>query len=175
MFLRFLKVLKLRFIIWLYYGVCRTRTSWWMLWNMPLTCLVNWGPPCFLQRATMSSVSLTVLKCGVAIALLVEQSFMNPRVSGLNLGSFWLRWVSSDKTRSHVVLPTWLLLSVWLLSKNNFPMGKYVIMFKPIYGYLLALCAILPYFSCYRVHLKAVVFFYTLQLNKFGSYSKCVE
>lgn len=39
--------------------VCRTRTSWWMLWSMPLTCSESWGPPCFLQRATMSCVSFT--------------------------------------------------------------------------------------------------------------------
>lgn len=39
------------------YVVCRTRTSWWMLWSMPPTCWVSWGPPCCLQRATMSCVS----------------------------------------------------------------------------------------------------------------------
>lgn len=44
------------FLAWLCV-VCRTRTSWWMLWSMPPTCWVSWGPPCFLQRATTSSVS----------------------------------------------------------------------------------------------------------------------
>lgn len=46
---------------WLFFVVCRTRTSWWMLWSMLLTCSVSWGPPCFLQRATMSCVSFMFL------------------------------------------------------------------------------------------------------------------
>lgn len=48
------------FIVWLCCVVHRTRASWWMLWSMHLICWVSWGPPCFLQRATMSSVSFIV-------------------------------------------------------------------------------------------------------------------
>lgn len=48
------------FIVWLCCVVRRTRANWWMLWSMHLICWVSWGPPCFLQRATMSSVSFIV-------------------------------------------------------------------------------------------------------------------